>query len=98
MRNPWLEIPLADYEAHMALPQVAQAQLLANIFGRILTEHGPRSPFMRLVPPEQLKDFAERNAYHEISRWPEESLGAERFQVQAFRFLTPWPWPVACAR
>jgi SAM-dependent methyltransferase len=28
--NPWLEIPLADYEAHMALPQVAQAELLAR--------------------------------------------------------------------
>jgi hypothetical protein len=29
--NPWLTIPLADYEAHMALPQVA-AQLLADLF------------------------------------------------------------------
>ena len=28
--NPWLTIPLADDEAHMALPQVGQAQLLAS--------------------------------------------------------------------
>ena len=30
MDNPWLDIPLADYEAHMALPEVAQAELLAR--------------------------------------------------------------------
>jgi trans-aconitate methyltransferase len=29
MCNPWLSIPLADYEGHMALPAVAQAQMLA---------------------------------------------------------------------
>jgi len=28
MRHPWLEIPITDYEAHMALPSVGQAQLL----------------------------------------------------------------------
>jgi len=43
MPNPWLSIPLADYEAHMELPQVAQAQLLSDIFGRLLREHAPRS-------------------------------------------------------
>lgn len=41
MRNPWTEIPLADYEGHMA--QVTQAQLLAEIFGSVLTDHSPRS-------------------------------------------------------
>jgi hypothetical protein len=30
--NPWLTIPLSDYEAHTALPQVGQAQLLADLF------------------------------------------------------------------
>ncbi len=30
MTNPWLHIPLADYEAHMALPEVAQAEMLAE--------------------------------------------------------------------
>ena len=28
--NPWLSIPLADYEAHMSLPGVGQAQMLAQ--------------------------------------------------------------------
>ncbi|PAS97967.1 MAG: methyltransferase type 12 [Candidatus Dactylopiibacterium carminicum] len=30
MANPWLEIPLTDYESHMALPAIAQAQMLAD--------------------------------------------------------------------
>lgn len=41
MRNPWKDIPLADYEGHMA--QVAQAQLLADVFGEVLKEYSPRS-------------------------------------------------------
>jgi len=28
--SPWLEIPLADYEGHMALPEIAQARMLAD--------------------------------------------------------------------
>ncbi len=43
MTNPWLEIPLADYEGHMALPEVAQAALLADIFEQALREHAPPS-------------------------------------------------------
>src|SRR5438552_2981180 len=43
MRNPWLDIPLAEYEGHMASPQVAQAQLLADVFESMLEEHHPRS-------------------------------------------------------
>lgn len=43
MSSPWLSIPLADYEAHMALPQVAQAPLLSALFGRLLREHAPRA-------------------------------------------------------
>jgi SAM-dependent methyltransferase len=42
-RNPWLAIPLADYEAHMALPQVGQAHLLAELLAAALREHAPRS-------------------------------------------------------
>jgi hypothetical protein len=30
MRNPWLAIPLADYEGQMALPEIGQAQMLAD--------------------------------------------------------------------
>lgn len=43
MKNPWLEIPLSDYESHMSLPEVAQAQLLAGIFSEHLAVHSPGS-------------------------------------------------------
>jgi SAM-dependent methyltransferase len=41
--SPWLEIPLADYEAHMALPEVGQAQLLAALLASALHAHRPAS-------------------------------------------------------
>lgn len=41
--NPWLHIPLADYEAHMALPQVAQARMLAAQLARFAEETRPHS-------------------------------------------------------
>lgn len=41
--NPWLDIPLADYEGHMALPYVGQARLLSDIFGSVLDQYAPRS-------------------------------------------------------
>jgi hypothetical protein len=41
--NPWLTIPLADYEGHMALPQVGQAQLLAEVFAAELHARSPSS-------------------------------------------------------
>ena len=43
MRSPWLDIPLADYEGHMALPAIAQAQMLAEEFSRLLLQLAPRS-------------------------------------------------------
>ncbi len=43
MRNSWLDIPLADYESHMALPYVAQAQLLSDLFAEALQELSPES-------------------------------------------------------
>ena len=43
MNNPWLDIPLADYEAHMLLPNVGQAQLLSDIFASALEELAPKS-------------------------------------------------------
>lgn len=43
MSNPWLEIPLGDYEGHMALPEVAQSRLLANVLEAMLKEYRPRS-------------------------------------------------------
>src|SRR5438309_637460 len=43
MGNPWLQIPLTDYEGHMSLPYVAQADLLADLFGLALQRHLPDS-------------------------------------------------------
>ena len=41
--NPWLYIPLADYGAHMALPQVAQAQMPAELLRCLVNTHRPES-------------------------------------------------------
>jgi ubiquinone/menaquinone biosynthesis C-methylase UbiE len=43
MKNPWLEIPLADYEAHMNLPEIAQAEFLGDVFRDMLKRHSPHS-------------------------------------------------------
>ena len=43
MKNPWLRIPASDYEAHMALPEVAQAQALSRLMASALTEYTPVS-------------------------------------------------------
>lgn len=43
MTNPWLQLPLPEYEAHMALPGVAQAVLLGDVFGELLGIYAPRS-------------------------------------------------------
>jgi SAM-dependent methyltransferase len=41
--NPWLDIPLADYEGHMALAEVGQARLLAEQLAAAVQRHAPRS-------------------------------------------------------
>ncbi len=41
--NPWLSIPLEEYEAHMSLPAVQQAQLLAEIFSDAVRDYSPAS-------------------------------------------------------
>lgn len=41
--NPWLEIPLEDYEAHMSLASIAQAQYLADTFGVLIQRFVPQS-------------------------------------------------------
>ena len=41
--SPWLDIPLADYEGHMALPEIAQARMLADELARAVRQHTPSS-------------------------------------------------------
>ena len=43
MKNPWCAIPLSDYEAHMDLPTVGQAALIADEFARVLDCYEPSS-------------------------------------------------------
>jgi SAM-dependent methyltransferase len=41
--NPWLHIPLADYEGHMSLPDIAQAAMLAGELGALIARYRPSS-------------------------------------------------------
>ncbi len=41
--NPWLAVDLAEYESHMALPEVGQAAMLAGEFRRAVEMSGARS-------------------------------------------------------
>jgi hypothetical protein len=43
MANPWLDVPLADYEGHMAWPGIEQAQMLSDIFANALEQFSPKS-------------------------------------------------------
>jgi SAM-dependent methyltransferase len=41
--NPWLRIPAAEYEAHMASPGVMQAQLLSRLLREAVERYDPAS-------------------------------------------------------
>lgn len=41
MKNPWLTIPLDDYEGHMALPDVGQAEMLSDVLEALLGAYAP---------------------------------------------------------
>jgi SAM-dependent methyltransferase len=43
MGNPWLEIPLEDYEGHMSFPSIGQARMLADEFERLIVQQSPAS-------------------------------------------------------
>ena len=43
MNNPWLDIPLSDYESHMSLPTVAQSDMLAAQLSDALHRFTPQS-------------------------------------------------------
>jgi len=60
MRHPWLEIPIADYEAHMALPSVGQAQLLGTALQRTITQFQPCSLAVLGVAGGNGLEFAQR--------------------------------------
>lgn len=41
--NPWLQVPLKDYEGHMQSPEVGQLDALADLFAEALARCRPRS-------------------------------------------------------
>lgn len=41
--NPWSQIPLDEYEAHMAMPSVGQAALLAEVLAEAVLDVAARS-------------------------------------------------------
>jgi hypothetical protein len=41
--SPWLNVPLADYEAHMSSSGVGQAQMLADLLADAIGKHKPRT-------------------------------------------------------
>jgi hypothetical protein len=43
MTSPWLQVPLVDYEGHMALPGIQQAQMLSDILAGALERVRPGS-------------------------------------------------------
>ena len=43
MKNPWLSIPIDDYEGHMGSPAVAQLQPLSELFAGVLASSRPKS-------------------------------------------------------
>lgn len=43
MRNPWLDIPLSDYESHISMPAIDQADMLAAQFSDALLRFSPES-------------------------------------------------------
>lgn len=43
MSNPWLSVPLADYEGHMKSREVRQLGALADLFAEALAERQPKS-------------------------------------------------------
>ena len=43
MPTPWLEIPLEEYEAHMGLPEIGQAELIADQLAELIGERRPES-------------------------------------------------------
>jgi GNAT superfamily N-acetyltransferase len=43
MTNPWLDIPIEDYEGHMRAPSVAQLGVLAALFAEVLERCQPAS-------------------------------------------------------
>ena len=71
--NPWLTIPLEDYEAHMSLPAVNQAALMADILACVCDTYRPASLALlgcagglgldRVDPASRVEDRGDRHQW-----------------------------------
>jgi len=68
MSNPWLSIPLEDYERHMSLPAVGQAQMIADQFDRALARTAPAS--VAVIGCAGVTDSIESEAARSPRSWP----------------------------
>jgi hypothetical protein len=66
MHHPWLEIPIDDYEAHMALPSVGQAQLLSTALQRTVAQFQPPSLAVLGVAGGNGLQFVERDVVQRV--------------------------------
>jgi hypothetical protein len=97
VKNPWLQIPACDYEAHMALPEVAQAQALSKLMASVMKEYTPQSlavigcttgngfehkvEYVKCCPTTVLRRTAISDAYAERC-----VLNQEKRKVMAYKF------------
>src|ERR1019366_6008220 len=66
--NPWLEIPLDEYERHMSLLSIGQAQMLADQLAHLVASYRPTSV--------GIVGCAGGNGLDRIEPWPVELLFA----------------------
>lgn len=66
MGNPWLNIPLDDYESHMSLAAVGQAQMIAEQLDRALERCSPASISVMGCAAGNGLDIFERRAVERV--------------------------------
>jgi len=65
MTNPWLDIPLSDYESHILLPSIDQAQMMAAEFSDVLLQYSLESV---AVIVSLSSNQAKRSTFRSIAR------------------------------
>jgi SAM-dependent methyltransferase len=67
MSNPWLNVPLSDYEGHMGSSAVQQSEPLSRLFSEALTLTGPASvAILGIAGGNGLERLKATNAIHRI--------------------------------
>jgi len=66
MSSPWLDVPLADYEAHMGSPEVRQLAALADLFAEALEICRPASVAILGIAGGNGLDRIDANLTHRV--------------------------------